>query len=324
LALIEATDLVRYFPVQEGWIASLFTREKRFVRAVDGINLRIPSGETFGLVGESGSGKTTTGRLLVRLEHPTSGMIRFDGKDLSTLKGQDWKEARQEMQMIFQDPFASLNPRMKIGRIIGEGLEIRGVADSKERKERVAVSMEMVGLAPPEQFADRYPHELSGGQRQRVGIARAIAVRPKFIAADEPVSSLDVSIRAQVLNLMLELKEDLGLTYMLISHDIAVVKYMSEEMAVMYLGKIVESAASDVLFKSPLHPYTRALLSAIPTTDASERQASLEGEMPSPVQPPKGCRFHTRCPDRRDKCCLDEPSLVDVGNGHMVACWNVT
>ncbi len=322
-ALVTVENLTKYFPVQKGWITSLLTREKQFVHAVDGISFRIHSGETFGLVGESGSGKTTTGRLLVKLGDPTSGTVKFDGKDLHALRGQEWRGVRQQMQMIFQDPFASLNPRITVGGIIGEGLEIRGVEDPTERKERIFRSMERVGLMPPELFADRYPHELSGGQRQRVGVARAIVVRPRFIVADEPVSSLDVSIRAQVLNLMLELKKDLGLTYLLISHDITVVKYMSESMAVMYLGKIVESASSEALFSNPLHSYTKALLSAIPKLERSETQVSLEGEIPSSVELPKGCRFHTRCPDRRDKCCVDEPCLVDVGGNHRVACWAV-
>jgi len=320
--LIEVENLTKYYPIQRGWVATLFTKQKQLVHAVDGVSLEIRRGETFGLVGESGSGKTTTGRLIVKLEEPTSGTIKFGRKDLRCMKGEERRRTRQEMQMIFQDPFASLNPRMKVGDIISEGLDIRGIRDSRERNERVSQTMENVGLTPPELFADRYPHELSGGQRQRVGIARAIAVGPRFVAADEPVSSLDVSIRAQVLNLMLQLKKSLGLTYLLISHDITVVKYMSEDMAVMYLGKVVESAASDVLFGNPLHPYTKALFSAIPTLDSSERQVPLHGEMPSPVEPPRGCRFHTRCPSRRDKCSLDEPPLIDIERAHKVACWN--
>lgn len=321
--LLEVKELTKHFPVQRGLIASLLTREKQHVHAVDGVDFQIRKGETFGLVGESGSGKTTTGRVIVGLEEPTDGTITFDGRDLSALRREEQRKARQEMQMIFQDPFASLNPRMKVGDIIVEGLVIRGVGDSKQRKERIFRTMEKVDLTPPQVFADRYPHELSGGQRQRVGVARAIAVDPRFIVADEPVSSLDVSIRAQILNLMLDLRKDLGLTYLLISHDIVVVKYMSENIGVMYLGKIVEMARSESLFSNPQHPYTKALLSAIPRLEPSQKQVLLEGEIPSSVDLPKGCRFHTRCPIRRDRCANDEPCLEDLGDGHQVACWYV-
>lgn len=320
-ALVEVCSLRKHFPVQKGWIVSLLGRDDQTIRAVDGVSFSINEGEIFGLVGESGSGKTTIGRVIVGLEEPTAGTVRFEGKSLSATKGREWRTARYNMQMIFQDPFASLNPRMKVGEIIGEGLELRGAKDSTRRIKSVFDSMNRVGLTPPELFADRYPHELSGGQRQRVGVARAITVRPRFIVADEPVSSLDVSIRAQILNLMLDLKNDLGLTYLLISHDMTVVKYMSDNIAVMYLGKIVEVAPTNILFSNPQHPYTKALLSAIPKLESSEIHVALEGEIPSPVELPTGCRFNTRCPVVYDRCYREEPPLVDTGQEHKVACW---
>ncbi len=310
--LVEIKDLKKYFPVPH----------KGFVRAVDGVSFTINRGETLGLVGESGCGKTTVGRCVLRLIEPTSGQIRFDGRDLLELGRGEMRGLRRRMQIIFQDPYSSLNPRMKVGAIVGEPLEIHKVGDRRERKERVAELLRVVGLDPD--YANRYPHQFSGGQRQRIGIARALALNPDFIVADEPVSALDVSVQAQVVNLMQDLQERFGLTYLFISHGLAVVKHISTRVGVMYLGKLVELAPAQEIYSNPLHPYTQALLEAIPIPDPDVKRAApqrLGGEAPNPIAPPGGCRFHTRCPHTIPRCGSEEPELVEVSEGHFVACF---
>ena len=294
------------------------------VRAVDGVTFDIREGETLGLVGESGCGKSTTGRAILRLIEPTGGAVRFDGRELTALPAEELRQARRQMQMIFQDPYASLNPRMSVGQVIREPLDLHRLGDRAERRRRVRELLDLVGLGP--EFADRYPHQLSGGQRQRVGIARAIATNPRFIVADEPISALDVSIQAQVVNLLADLKRQLGLTYLFIAHDLAMVRYLSDRVAVMYLGRIVELAGRDTVFRRPLHPYTRALLSSVPVPDpdrAPGRDGILPGDLPSPADPPAGCRFHPRCPFATDACRQQDPLLRELGVGgraHLVAC----
>ena len=310
--LVEIKDLKKYFPVLH----------KQVVRAVDGVSFTINRGETLGLVGESGCGKTTVGRCILRLIEPTSGEIRFDGRDLLKLDRARMRALRRRMQIVFQDPYSSLNPRMKVGSIIGEPLEIHRVGDRRERKDRVAELLRVVGLDPD--YANRYPHQFSGGQRQRIGIARALALNPDFIVADEPVSALDVSVQAQVVNLMQDLQERFGLTYLFISHGLAVVKHISTRVGVMYLGKLVELAPAEEIYKNPLHPYTQALLQAIPIPDpGSTRRAAhkLGGDVPNPTAPPGGCRFHTRCLQAGDRCVREEPELVEVSTGHFVSCF---
>jgi len=310
--LVEIIDLKKHFPVPH----------KQVVRAVDGVSFTINRGETLGLVGESGCGKTTVGRCILRLIEPTSGEIRFDGRGLLSLDRGEMRALRRRMQIIFQDPYSSLNPRMKVGSIISEPLEIHRVGDRRERKDRVAELLRVVGLDPD--YANRYPHQFSGGQRQRIGIARALALNPDFIVADEPVSALDVSVQAQVVNLMQDLQERFGLTYLFISHGLAVVKHISTRVGVMYLGKLVELAPAHEIYANPLHPYTQALLRAIPIPDpeAKRRAAQrLGGDVPNPIEPPSGCRFHTRCPHTIDRCCAEEPELVEVSPGHFVSCF---
>ena len=310
--LVEIIDLKKHFPVPH----------KQVVRAVDGVSFTINRGETLGLVGESGCGKTTVGRCILRLIEPTSGEIRFDGRGLLNLDRGEMRALRRRMQIIFQDPYSSLNPRMKVGSIISEPLEIHRVGDRRERKDRVAELLRVVGLDPD--YANRYPHQFSGGQRQRIGIARALALNPDFIVADEPVSALDVSVQAQVVNLMQDLQERFGLTYLFISHGLAVVKHISTRVGVMYLGKLVELAPAHEIYANPLHPYTQALLRAIPISDpeAKRRAAQrLGGDVPNPIEPPSGCRFHTRCPHTIDRCCAEEPELVEVSPGHFVSCF---
>jgi peptide/nickel transport system ATP-binding protein len=310
--LVEIIDLKKHFPVPH----------KQVVRAVDGVSFTINRGETLGLVGESGCGKTTVGRCILRLIEPTSGEIHFDGRDLLNLDRGEMRSLRRRMQIIFQDPYSSLNPRMKVGSIISEPLEIHHVGDRRERKDRVAELLRVVGLDPD--YANRYPHQFSGGQRQRIGIARALALNPDFIVADEPVSALDVSVQAQVVNLMQDLQERFGLTYLFISHGLAVVKHISTRVGVMYLGKLVELAPAHEIYANPLHPYTQALLRAIPIPDpeAKRRAAQrLGGDVPNPIAPPSGCRFHTRCPHAIDRCSTEEPELVEVSPGHFVSCF---
>ncbi|HEY2990294.1 MAG TPA: dipeptide ABC transporter ATP-binding protein [Candidatus Binatia bacterium] len=315
MSLLEIKNLKKYFPVGGG----LFSRRKGEVRAVDGVDLAVEEGETLGLVGESGCGKSTLGRTLLRLIEPTAGEIVFAGKNLLRLSPREMRDTRREMQIIFQDPYASLNPRMRVGAIVGEGLEIHKLATGRKKRDRVMELLHQVGLR--EEHYARYPHEFSGGQRQRIGIARALAVNPKFIVADEPVSSLDVSIQAQIINLLQELQEKMHLTYFFISHDLRVVEHISHRVAIMYLGKIVEIATSDKIYSEAKHPYTRALLSAVPMADPERRKERivLQGDVPSPVNPPAGCSFHPRCAYREELCDKLEPPL-DFTDGHGVSC----
>jgi len=315
MALLEIRDLKKYFPVLVGPLG----QAQEYVKAIDGVSLDVHDGETVGLVGESGCGKTSLGRCLVRLSEPTGGTVTFEGRELSTLSGAAMREMRRKMQMIFQDPYASLNPRMRVGQIIGEGLQIHGLAKGSDLKLRVLELLTRVGLR--EEYYGRYPHEFSGGQRQRIGIARALAVNAKFIVADEAVSALDVSIQSQILNMLLELQEQLGLTYLFISHDLRVVEHVSDRVAVMYLGKIVEVAPAGELHNASQHPYTRALLSAVPIPDPTRRgvRTVLQGDVPSPINPPSGCSFHPRCPFALKRCAEEEPRLEFEGR-HGVAC----
>jgi oligopeptide transport system ATP-binding protein len=316
MSLLEIRDLKKYFPLGGG----LFSSRKGEVRAVDGVSLKVEEGETLGLVGESGCGKSTLGRSVLRLIEPTGGEVLFQGKNLLGLSHKEMREMRRQMQIIFQDPYASLNPRMRVGDIVGEGLEIHKLARGRKKRDRVMELLHQVGLK--EEHYDRYPHEFSGGQRQRIGIARALAVNPKFIVADEPVSSLDVSIQAQIINLLQELQEKMHLTYLFISHDLRVVEHISHRVAIMYLGKIVETADSETIYKNPKHPYTRALLSAVPVPEPGRKKERiiLEGDVPSPVHPPSGCSFHPRCSFREKICSEVEPKLEFDPDGHGVAC----
>ena len=317
--LLEVKDLVMHFPLTQG---IFFQRKVGAVRAVDGVSFSIQRGETLGLVGESGCGKSTTGRALLQLYKPTAGSVRFEGQDLVTLGAEEMRRMRRQVQMIFQDPYASLNPRMTVGSIVGEPLDIHGLAKGKEKQDRVEQLLTVVGLNP--YFANRYPHEFSGGQRQRIGIARALAVNPAFIVCDEPISALDVSIQAQIINLLEELQSEFGLTYLFIAHDLSVVRHISNRVAVMYLGKIVELADRNELYVAPKHPYTKALLSAVPIPDpVIERKREriiLTGDVPSPVNPPSGCRFHTRCPLADTICREKDPEWREVTPGHWAAC----
>ena len=316
--LLVVRNLKKHFPLSRG----LLGRHRPVLKAVDGVSFSIRRGETLGLVGESGCGKTTVGRTILRLYEPTDGQVFYRGEDITAYDGREMRGIRRKMQIIFQDPYASLNPRMTVSDIIGEPLDIHRLARGEARRERIHELLQLVGLSP--EHAGRFPHEFSGGQRQRIGLARALAVEPEFIICDEPISALDVSIQAQVVNMLEDLQDNLGLTYLFIAHDLAMVRHISDRVAVMYLGKIVELADSQELYRHPLHPYTQALLSAIPIPDpraARERQRIiLEGDVPSPIDPPEGCRFRTRCPRARTACSEEEPQPEDVGGGHLVAC----
>jgi oligopeptide transport system ATP-binding protein len=324
MPLLAVDDLVKHFPLRDGVLGRLLPGERRVVRAVDGVSFTIDGGETLGLVGESGCGKTTTGRLILRAIEPTSGRVVLDGDDITALPSGRLLPFRRKAQIVFQDPYTSLNPRMTVGTTLAEPLRVHGLASGAEIPGRVRALLEMVGLHP--EHAERYPHELSGGQRQRVGIARALAVGPRLIVADEAVSALDVSVRAQILNLFVELRERLGLAYLFVSHDLGVIRFVSHRVAVMYLGTLVEIAPTSALFKQPLHPYTQALMAAIPTIgdgNASifdEPARLLQGELPSAIDLPRGCRFASRCPQRFDRCDEVEPRLRPVAPGHVVAC----
>jgi len=320
--LIDVRNLKVHFPVTAGL---LLQRKVADIKAVDGVTFQIRKGETLGLVGESGCGKSTSGRAVLQLYRPTEGEIKFGQTELTTLKGGDLRRMRRKMQMIFQDPYASLNPRMSVGAIIGEPLAIHGLARGQARRERVGELMRIVGLNP--YYANRFPHEFSGGQRQRVGVARALAVEPDFIVADEPVSALDVSIQAQIINLLEDLQEQFGLTYLFIAHDLSVVRHISDRVAVMYLGKLMELTDRDELYKNPLHPYTKALLSAVPIPDpeieTKRERIILSGDVPSPMHPPPGCVFHTRCPIAIDECRTQIPEWRQIAADHWVACHRV-
>jgi oligopeptide transport system ATP-binding protein len=318
-ALVRVENLKKYFPITRGIVVQ---RHVGDIKAVDGLSFNIYEGETLGLVGESGCGKSTTGRTVLQLYRPTEGNVFFEDQDLIEMKGEQLRRQRRKMQMIFQDPYASLNPRMTVGNIVGEPLEVHNVATGKERQDRVQELLQLVGLNP--YFVNRYPHEFSGGQRQRIGVARALALNPSFIVCDEPISALDVSIQAQVVNLLEDLQQDLGLTYLFIAHDLSMVRHISNRVAVMYLGKIVELTDRDALYSNPQHPYTEALLSAVPIPDPDveekRRRIILQGDVPSPANPPVGCNFNTRCPKVMQVCYDEDPEFEEVGPEHWCAC----
>jgi peptide/nickel transport system ATP-binding protein len=321
--LLTATNLRKYFPVEKGFLDRLLTSQKSFVHAVDDVSFSVNRGDILGLVGESGSGKSTTGRLCLKLIEPTSGSIMFEGVDLAKLHGEELRRFRKNMQLIFQDAMASLSPRIKVGDAIKHALSFQGVGTASEQTERTRAILERVGLKPWSNFYDRYPHQLSGGQRQRVVIARALVLDPKFVVADEPIAMVDVSVRAQILELMLELKKEFDLTYLFITHDLAMANYVCHSIAIMYLGKIVETGSKEDVFSRPLHPYTLALLSSIPVPDPKAKLERIipKGEIPSPINPPMGCRFHPRCPYAESICSEREPQLEEIKPHHYAACF---
>ena len=321
-ALLSFQDVKKYFPVRRSFVEGLAGGKLKYVRAVDGVNLDIQEGEVFVLVGESGSGKTTLGKLGLRVYIPTSGKIFFEGQAIASLRGEELKKFRRSSQMVYQDPVAALNPRIRIGDAVAEPLKFHGIDDKAKRREAALRMMSRVGFDPPEEFYSRFPHELSGGQRQRVVIARSLILGPKFVVADEPVAMLDVSIRAQILRLLLDLKKDMNLTLLIITHDLAIAKYFADHVAIMYLGQISESGGRDQIFKNPMHPYTKALFSSVPVPDpeASRSRMIIKGEIPSAITPPPGCRFNPRCPFVFDRCRVEEPALVPREDGHVVAC----
>lgn len=320
--IVRVENLRKYFPVEKSFLEKLLTRTKSFVRAVDDVSFSVRKGEVFTLAGESGCGKTTTGKLILRLIPPTSGKVFFKNQEITDLKPEELRLLRRKMQIIFQDPYASFNPRMKIGEAVGHPLEIHGVASGEEKRKKVLGVLERVGLTPPEQFVDLYPHQLSGGQRQRAAMARSLILNPEFIVADEPVSMIDVSLRTTIIDLMLDLKRELQLTYLFITHDLAVAKYISDRIAIMYLGKIVEMGGKEEIFSNPMHPYTQALLSAIPVPNPERKRKTIElkGEVPSAIKIPTGCRFHPRCPFAENICKEKEPELTAATADHFVAC----
>jgi peptide/nickel transport system ATP-binding protein len=321
--ILKVENLKKWFPLKLGFFRTLFSKEELSVRAVDGIDLELKKGEILGLAGESGSGKTTTGRLIMRLIEPTSGKIYFEGKDISHLTEAEMKPLRRKMQIVFQDPYESLNPRMTVGDIIAEPMRVLEIYDEKDLERRVFKVLEDAELSPPEEFIFRYPHELSGGQRQRVATARAFVLDPTFVVADEPVSMLDVSIRAEILQFMLSLVEKYNTSFVYITHDLALSRHMCDRIAIMYLGKVMEQGTNEQVIFDPLHPYTKALIEAVPVPDPTAKRIKIviKGEIPSPVNPPSGCRFHTRCPSYiGDICRTVEPKLTDMGKGHMAAC----
>ena len=317
--LVRVEHLKKYFPITRG---AIFSRRMGDIKAVDDVSFDIYRGETLGLVGESGCGKTTAGRTIIRLYRPTAGHVYYEGQDLAQMRGSELRHMRRRIQIIFQDPYASLNPRLTVGAIVGEPLEIHRAARGKEMRERVEELLQLVGLDP--YFVNRYPHEFSGGQRQRIGVARALALDPEFVVCDEPISALDVSIQAQIVNLLEELQDKLGLTYLFIAHDLSMVRHISDRVAVMYLGKVVELSDRDTLYTNPLHPYTQALLSAVPIPDPvveeKRQRIILKGDVPSPANPPPGCNFNTRCPVAMDVCSEVDPEFIEVEPGHFCAC----
>ncbi len=320
--ILRVEHLTKYYPVEKSFLEKTLTRCKHFVKAVDDVSFTVKRGEIFTLAGESGCGKTTTGKLVVRLIAPTSGKIFFNSTEITELKNENLRMLKRKIQIIFQDPYASFNPRMKIGEAVGHPLTIHGLAQGEEKRARVLELLNRVGLTPAEKFVDLYPHQMSGGQRQRAAMARSLILHPEFIVADEPVSMIDVSLRTAIVDLMLKLRKDLGLTYLFITHDLAIAKYISDRIGIMYLGKIVELGDKETIFSNPTHPYTQALLAAIPVPDPDRKRNATEliGDVPSAIDIPTGCRFHTRCRYAKEECSKEEPKLVEITPGHFVAC----